>query len=73
MVQAANEGFRAMVPEFKDYNSFVMADIGAAFAENDPDGGGCALISRESYNHPTEAGYRLMAAVIASALEPLSW
>jgi len=73
MMQAANDGFREMVSEFKDYDSFVMADIGAAFAENDPDGGGCALISRKSYNHPTEAGYGLMAAVIASSLEPLSW
>jgi lysophospholipase L1-like esterase len=72
-IQEANEGFRSLVSEFEDYDSFVLADIGAAFAENDPEGGGCALINTSSYNHPTLEGYALMAAVIAAALEPLAW
>lgn len=73
MVQEANEGFRSMASEFKDYDSFVLADIGAAFAESDPEGEGCALINTSSYNHPTVEGYALVAAVIAAALEPLAW
>lgn len=73
MVQEANEGFRSMVTEFEDYDSFVLADIGAAFAESDPEGEGCALISTSSYNHPTAEGYALIATVIAAALERLTW
>lgn len=72
-VQEANEEIRSMVAELEKVESFVLADIGKAFAESDPDGGGCALINTSSYNHPTEEGYALMAAVIAAAMEPLAW
>jgi len=74
MIRLTNEGLRQLAAGFEeDFDSFVLADVGAAFAENDPDGGGCALVNTSSYNHPTVEGYNLMAAVIAAAMDPLSW
>jgi len=64
-----NEGIGRLILEFEGVDSVVLADVAAAFAE----GGGCSLISGTNQNHPNNAGYRLMARVIADALEPLSW
>jgi lysophospholipase L1-like esterase len=68
-----NEGIRELAEEFKDYESFVLADVAAAFNEADPVSGGCRLISSANFNHPNDAGYQLMASVIAEAMTDLSW
>jgi lysophospholipase L1-like esterase len=68
-----NEGIRELALEFEEHPDFVLADVAAAFNEADPAGGGCSLISSANFNHPNDAGYLLMATVIADAMEPLSW
>ena len=73
MIQLINESYRQVALEHSTNEAFVLADVAAAFATNDPATEGCALISSVNYNHPTRVGYDLMAQVIALALEPLSW
>lgn len=68
-----NEGIREMALEFEQHPDFVLADVAAAFSEADPVSGGCRLISSANFNHPNDAGYQLMASVIAEAMEPFTW
>lgn len=73
MIRQINEGIRELMPTFGEDPAVVLADVGEAFAREDPAGGGCRLISSANYNHPNDTGYRLMASVIAEAMEPLTW
>lgn len=73
IIQQTNRRIRELAPEFGKEPAFVLADVGAAFAEGDPGGGGCRFISPANFNHPNDEGYRLMATVIAEAMRPLSW
>lgn len=73
IIQQTNVRIRELALEVEKDPAFVLADVGAAFAEGDPGGGGCRFISPANYNHPNDEGYRLMATVIAEAMSPLSW
>ena len=73
IIQETNRRIRELALEFEKDPAFVLADVGAAFAEGDPGGGGCRFISPANFNHPNDEGYRLMATVIAETMKPLSW